>query len=220
MSTFKWPLFATLTMKNVDDLKGDAVRELRRAFGRWRRMKNNSRISGGVASIEVTNIGNGWHPHLHAVIDCAWLGPARLRPFKWETPNEKAECYRLAKLSLEETWAKALRHEKAVVEVKRCNPKDVVREVVKYSVKGSDLVECKEEIGPLIDCLRKTRLVTTFGSAHGFKFKPTEREPVACECGQCLSGSGWLPQDVWCMGFGKDQHRVARVAVRDLLPAG
>ena len=39
VETFQRPLFATFTMKNVEDLSGGAVRELRRAFGRFRRMK-------------------------------------------------------------------------------------------------------------------------------------------------------------------------------------
>jgi hypothetical protein len=179
-------------------------------------MKDNGMIKGGIASIEVTNIGNGWHPHLHMVIDCEWLGPQRLRPLKWETADEKRECFRLAKLALENTWAKALRHEIAVVHAKRCDREGIVREVVKYSVKGSDLVECKEPVGPLIDCLKKTRLVTTFGTAHGFKFTKKPRELAACECGGCLNGSIWLPQEMWLAQFGRDQWRVMTVRAEDL----
>jgi len=209
-------MFVTLTMKNVEDLTADAVRELRRAFGRWRRMKNNSEITGGVASIEVTNIGNGWHPHLHMVIDCQWLGPSRLRPFHWEKPEVKRECYRLAKLSLENTWAKALRQERGVVHAKRCSADGVVREVVKYAVKGSDLIESVEPVGRLIDCLKRTRLVTTFGTAHGFKFEKPARTLAACECGECLETGKWLPQEVWLSQFGSEQWRVATVTAREV----
>jgi len=216
VKTFRWPLFVTLTMKNVEDLTGDAVRELRRAFGRWRRMKANELITGGIASIEVTNIGNGWHPHLHMVIDCEWLGPQRLRPLKWEPAAAKAECYRLAKLALENTWAKALRQPMGVMHAKRCTAEGIVKEVVKYSVKGSDLIESAEPIGPLIDCLKKTRLVTTFGTAHGFKFTKPPRELAACECGACLNGSVWLPQELYLAQFGSDQWRVAWVRAEDL----
>jgi len=215
--TFRWPLFVTLTMKNVEDLNGDAVRELRRAFGRWRRMKNNNQITGGIASIEVTNIGNGWHPHLHMVIDCRWLGPQRLQPFHWETEAQKSECYKQAKACLEATWAKALRQPTAVVHAKRCDPKGILKEVTKYSVKGEDLLKCQEPVGPLIDCLTKTRLVTTFGTAHGFKFDENENRREPCICNECLEGASWLPEDVWLMHFGKEQWRVARVAVASLM---
>lgn len=203
-------------MKNVNDLSGDAVRQLRRAFGRFRRMKAFGLVTGGVASIEVTNIGNGWHPHLHCVLDARWLGPQRTRPAPWEPAKDKAAAARLAKLALEAAWAKALRQPMAVCHVKRATAKGVLTEVTKYSVKGSDLIACAEDIGPLIDCLTKTRLVTTFGSAHGFPFRTNAAEPQPCECGSCVTdakvdggGSGWLPEDVWLMHFGRDQWRLA-----------
>lgn len=224
--TFRWPLFATFTMKNVPDLHSNAVRELRRAFGRFRRMKAFGLVEGGIASIEVTNIGNGWHPHLHCVMDCRWLGPQRTRPLSWETPDEKREASKLAKLALEAAWAKALRQPMAVCHAKRTTADEVIREVVKYSVKGQDLLKCRENVGPLIDCLAKCRLVTTFGTAHGFKFKENERELRACECGGCLDSPkprggrwGWLPQEVWAMDKGRDQHHLAWVNARDLAPA-
>lgn len=223
VETFQWPLFATFTMKNVEDLSGGAVRELRRAFGRFRRMKAFGLVKGGVASIEVTNIGNGWHPHLHCVLDAEWLGPQRTRPARWETAKQKHEAAVLAKLALEAAWAKALRQPTAVCHAKRTTGKDVMREVTKYSVKGSDLVECAERLGPLIDCLTKTRLVTTFGSAHGFKFKQNEREPAACECGGCLEDPkdkggkwGWLPQEVWAYQTGKDRHHTTWISAASL----
>jgi len=203
-------------MRNVDDLSSDAVRELRRAFGRWRRMKCNAQITGGIASIEVTNIGNGWHPHLHMVIDCEWLGPMRLRPMKWEPAADKRECYRLAKMALENSWAKALRQDQAVVHAKRCERQGIEREVIKYAVKGSDLVQSEEPVGALIDCLKRTRLVTTFGTAHGFKFEKREWERAMCECGGCLDGAPWLPQEVYLAQFGADRWRVAGVSVADL----
>lgn len=216
VQTFEWPLFVTLTMRNVDDLKADAVRDLRRAFGRWRRMKDNKAITGGVASVEVTNIGNGWHPHLHMVIDCAWLGPARLRPARWESQEKKAECYRQAKIQMEHTWAKALRQDVAVVHAKRCDAKTIAREVLKYSVKGTDLVNAPENIGSLIDCLKRTRLVTTFGTVHGFKFKASDEGREPCFCNECLEAAAWLPQEVWCSRFGGDRWRVAQVSLATL----
>jgi len=179
-------------------------------------MKDNEAITGGIAAIEVTNIGNGWHPHLHAVIDCAWLGPQRLRPVKWESAEDKRECYRLAKLALESTWAKALRQPLAVVHAKRCDKNGIEKEVLKYSVKGADLIESKEPVGPLIDCLKKTRLMTTFGTVHGATFIKKPRERAACECGGCLNGSPWLPQEIYLAQFGSEQWRVAAVRAEDL----
>ena len=217
VETFQWPLFATFTMRNTDDLGAEPVRALRRAWGRFRRMKCCSLVKGGVASIEVTNIGNGWHPHLHAVLDAVWLGPSRTKPAKWETALEKFEAAKLAKLALEAAWAKALRQETAVCHVKRCVASEVVKEVLKYAVKGQDLIDCEQPVGPMIDALTKCRLVTTFGSAHGFVYVKPPRLGVPCECGDCLETPSWVPQDVYKMNFGGEQWRIAEVGLHDLL---
>ena len=88
---FKWPLFLTLTMKNVDDLSFGAVRDLRRSFGKMRHQKWwKKNVKGGVAAIEVTNIGNGWHPHLHAVIDCRFLSVKEREPYPDWSREEKS----------------------------------------------------------------------------------------------------------------------------------
>lgn len=223
VATFQWPLFATFTMKNVDDLSGGAVRELWRSFGRFRRMKAFGLVKAGISSCEVTNIGNGWHPHLHCVLDAEWLGPQRTRPARWESEKAKREAAKLAKLALEHAWAKALRQPLGVCHAKRTNGKDVIREVVKYSVKGQDLIKCTEKLGPLIDAITRCRLVRPFGAAHGFKYRESDRQPRACECGGCLDDPrskggkwGWLPQEAWAAETGKDRHHVAWINARDL----
>src|SRR5204862_1110655 len=83
----RWPMHLTLTVRNVaDDDDHDFVRRLRRNFGKLRHRKiwkNN--VTGGVAGIEVTNKGKGWHPHLHALIDCRWLAIDTPAPQRGET---------------------------------------------------------------------------------------------------------------------------------------
>lgn len=197
VAAMKWPLFVTLTMRNVEDLTFDAVRKLRRAFGKLRQRKLwKAHVLGGAASIEVTNIGNGWHPHLHAILDCEWLA--------WKTPKPKASDSRDRKLKLcekaaselERVWSKCLGQAQSSIKVKRTNGDDVVQEVLKYSVKGSDLVESAEPVAPIIRCLEATRLVTTFGTLFGkarLKAESSERPPLMCKCG--ASGM-FLPEEV------------------------
>src|SRR5688572_13593911 len=160
VAAMRWPLFVTLTMKNVDDLSFDAVRKLRRAFGKLRQRKIwKKRVTGGAASIEVTNIGNGWHPHLHAIIDCEWLAWRTKPPKPTDGRTTKIRIYKAAAAELGTVWAKCLGQPIASVKVKRTNDVDVVQEVLKYSVKGSDLVESPDAIAPIIRCLEATRLV-------------------------------------------------------------
>lgn len=164
----RWPLFVTLTMRNVSQLSSADVRKLRRAFGKLRHRKLwKSRTRGGVAAVEITNVGNGWHPHLHAVIDCAWLAWKTPRPGPRSRPEVwKARCSEAA-AELGDTWAKLLGQQTASVKVKRANKATIAKEVVKYTVKSEDLVLSEEPIGDMIRALDSTRLLTTFGQLHG-----------------------------------------------------
>jgi|HubBroStandDraft_1064217.scaffolds.fasta_scaffold12753_2 hypothetical protein len=169
---FKWPLFVTLTMKNVDDLSSGGVRQLRRAFGKLRHRKLWSKsVRGGVATVEVTNIGNGWHPHLHTVIDCHWLAWKTKPPLPKDPIALKKEKYTNAAIELEAAWSKCLGQATSSVKVKRADRFTITKEVVKYTVKAEDLVESEGRIGDLIRALDSCRLMTTFGTAHGQKVK-------------------------------------------------
>jgi hypothetical protein len=164
----RWPLFVTLTMKNSAELQPSGIRALRRAFGKMRHRKMwKLRVAGGIAAVEVTNIGNGWHPHLHAVIDCQWLAWKTPMPSRTDSLERKKELFQLAAAELEATWAKILKQPTASVKVKRANKATIAKEVVKYTVKNEDLVMCEGPVGPLIRALDSCRLMTTFGRAHG-----------------------------------------------------
>jgi len=192
----QWPLFVTLTMKNVADLKHDAVKQLRRAFGKLRNRKLwKAHVLGGVASIEVTNIGNGWHPHLHAVLDCEWLAWKTPKPKATDSRDRKKALCKKAAAELERVWASILKQPTASVKVKRTSDATVTKEVLKYSVKGSDLLTSPDPIAPLLRCLEATRLVTTFGTLFGKNLvqdEETERPCIMCPCG---ASKQWMPED-------------------------
>jgi hypothetical protein len=165
---FRWPLFVTLTMKNCAELLPSDVRKLRRAFGKLRHRKLwKSRVRGGLAAVEITNIGNGWHPHLHAVLDCQWLAWKTPMPRRTDTREGKKKLYQDAACELESTWSKLLGQETSSVRVKRADKKTIAKEVTKYTVKNEDLVLAEGSIGTLIRALDSCRLMTTFGRAHG-----------------------------------------------------
>ncbi len=194
VSRMKWPIFLTLTQGNTMTIEGEDVREFRRAFGRLRQMKFwKVKVRGGVASMEVTNIGNGWHLHLHAVIDCDWLSILSEPPRKWHTAKEKAWKILVAKSELQEAWRQALKAGyDPVCHVKRAEG-NICQEVLKYVVKGDALVEMSDDISPLIDAISSTRLVTTFGTCYGLtKALEAEEPPVAFLCPN--GHSAWMPE--------------------------
>ena len=97
-----------------------------------------------MVSIEVTNIGNGWHRHLDCVLDAERLDDIGRGLDRWETAKQKheqpsSESWRLRRRG------KGMRQPTAVCDAKRTTGKDVMREVTKYSVKGSD-EECAERL--------------------------------------------------------------------------
>jgi hypothetical protein len=196
IKAMEWPLFVTLTMANSDD--PESVRHLRRSFGKLRNRKLwKSKVAGGVAAIEVTNIGNGWHPHLHALIDCRWLAIHTPEPNKhWS--NEKKRPYWLsANRELSDTWAHILGQPMANIKTKRATKGDVIKEILKYSVKGSDLLDSPDNIAPMIRVLDMTRLITTFGSLYGRTKELDERiHNEGCPCGKCGVKGAMLPADV------------------------
>lgn len=164
----RWPLFITLTMKNVDDMTPAAIRTLRRSFGKLRHRKLwKGKVKGGIACMEVTNIGNGWHPHLHAVVDCRWLSAGPKEPPQFWTRKDKAARFQEATASVEKVWAKILKQPSASIKIKRCDRTGILKEVIKYSIKGSDLCECKGKVGSLIRAIEHTRLMTSFGTCFG-----------------------------------------------------
>jgi Replication protein len=197
VAEMKWPLFLTLTMANVEDLSFDAVRQLRRAFGKLRHRKLWSQnVAGGVASIEVTNIGNGWHPHLHAVIDAEWLAWKTPKPKRTDSRSRKEKLYKMAGQELAKVWARCLGAERGNIKIKRVSDPDVTKEVLKYSVKASDLVECEGKVGDLIRCLEASRLVTTFGTFFGRKWEEETAEKAPEICDRCFGECCWLPAEL------------------------
>lgn len=207
---FRWPLFITLTMKNVDDLNFGAVRQLRQAFGRLRHRKFWTKaVKGGVASIEVTNIGNGWHPHLHAVVDCRWLAVNEMEPRPNWTKEAKMVAFTAATDEVCKVWARILQQPTASIKIKRASSGTILKEVVKYSVKGSELAECQGEIGQLVDAIEGTRLLTTFGSVFGIGDQPDPGTRVIAQVGStnggdpeperevCCSRPEMLPREIW-----------------------
>lgn len=208
----QWPIFVTFTVKNYDTLEGHEVKELLRAFKKLRRLRWFKRcVRGGVASIEVTNIGNGWHPHGHMVVDCPWFAVAVPAPGRNLTREQKLKRFKAAAKEVNEQWDLCLGR-KGGVKIKRAygeatgSNQPIGMEVLKYSVKGSDLASCKEDITPLIRQLDASRLVVSWGTLYGKKLLRSENDRPPMECEFCQS-QAWVPKDQWEAQQRRDRRR-------------
>lgn len=195
----QWPLFVTWTVQHDRDDPVDLIRHVRRSHTKLRRLRWFKRaIKGGVIAYEVTHGENGWHPHGHSLIDCKWLAVTIGAPQRRASRNEWQRRGKIAAKEVGEQWSLALGR-RGSVKVRRCWTDSsggiggAVHEVLKYSVKGSDLAKLEVPIAPLIDVLDRTRLVASWGSMYRHPAVKRQRgAPGMCECGS----SDWLPEEV------------------------
>jgi len=181
----RWPLFVTFTCRNYPT--ADSVREVRRAFTKLRRHRWWKRaVAGGVAQVEMTNRGKGWHPHIHALLDCRWLSVTVPAP---RPGQDVAKVGKRAATEVAEAWSDCLQR-RGSVKVRRVWIRDggdiepAMREVLKYSLKPDQLMEMDDEhIIDAIDAIDRTRLLVTWGSLYRRPELVRTKRPLACECG-------------------------------------
>lgn len=199
---FEWPLFVTLTMRNSIDVEG--LTRLKAAWGKMRRRKLiREKVRSGIIGYEVTNKGKGWHPHLHALLDCRWLSLHVPEPNIKDSGEEKKRKCQAAADELSRLWADVLGQETASVRVRRGDSNALV-EVLKYSCKGSELVACAEDVSPLIYLMQGMRLMTTFGAIRKLMKDESaedddeleEQSDKGCQCPSCLAKGTTIPSEI------------------------
>ena len=151
------PYLVTLTVKNGDDLTerrrhlAGALKSLHKRRQRYRSGVRSApyteacKFEGAVWSYEVTNKGNGWHPHVHAI----WLCE--------DEPDGQA---------LSREWH-AITGDSMVVDVRPIKgpPADGFAEVFKYAMKFSEL-SLQDNVQAYAE-LRGRRLVGSAGALRG-----------------------------------------------------
>ena len=149
----------TFTVKNGPDLKerhAHLVRGLKRLMDRRRYFNAGTRgapwtelckVEGGVYTQEVTNIGNGWHPHAHMLAACTSAPDAAALAAEWQ----------------------AITGDSFVVDVRPItgDPVDGFLEVFKYAVKFADLDYAQNWHAARV--LKGKRLLASFGCFWGVK---------------------------------------------------
>lgn len=164
------PKHVVLTVKNTTELTHGHVQEFRSWFSKLRRTKFASNWVGGFYSIETTNEGEGWHLHLHALINAHWI-----------------DAFQLSK-----HWAKITNGLGRIVKVKDARGENYLAEVTKYCVKGVQLAAwTPSQICTFIDAFRGVRTFGVFGSLYGLRtkfrdwWKQVRGSKPKCSCGCC-----------------------------------
>lgn len=180
----KQPKHVVLTVQNLPNITKAHVQEFRRWWTNLRRSKFARHWHGGFYSLEVTNEGNGWHLHLHALINAHWIDA----------------------VGLSVAWNKANNGLGRIVKVKDGREKNYLREVTKYAVKGVQLAAWpKEIICEFLDAFNGVRTFGVFGDLYAKRtefaewFKAIRDLKPLCKCGACsllyFSEAAFLEKD-------------------------
>lgn len=162
------PKHVILTVRNVNEFTKAYVQWFKQCFGKLRRRSFARNWRGGFYRLEVTNEKNGWHLHLHALVDAGWIDAKKLSV----------------------TWAEIVGQNLAIVKVKDVHGRDYLAEVTKYSVKGNEIAAWKpEDIAAFVDAFSGVKTFGVFGSLYGKRTEWREfldqlqKGKAACSCG-------------------------------------
>lgn len=151
------PIFGTLTLRGTRTSLNDALNTLLESFARLRRSKLwTERVKSGVYVIEIKRgSGSGlWHPHVHFLVDSAFIPHAMLKE-AWRTASGGS----------------------FIVDVQRVGHEELaVGYIAKYLSKGwtSEVARDPDSLAECICALRGRRLLGTFG---GWRTVELELEP-------------------------------------------
>ena len=162
----RW-LFLTLTQKNCSVSKlRETVLEMNKSFARLTKLKQWA-VEGWIKSLEVTRGKDGSaHPHFHCLL---MVSPSYFG-HNYLNYNEWAELWqRSARLNY-----KPQVHIRAVA--KDRDPTILIPEILKYSVKESDLYKSKEFLLGITEQLYKIRRISVGGVLRPY-MKKLEEEP-------------------------------------------
>lgn len=166
--TFNAPRFVTLTLKEDGEPLKDRVQRLADSFRKLRRINRwKDAVCGGLYTMEITtgSKGEGWHVHLHLIID--------------------GEYY--PQKALSDDW-RAATGDSAVVDIRAIHDRaKAAFYIAKYISKDGGFVNWQDaQITEYATSLHRRRMVSTFGSAHGVECEsaetPGESLPVESVC--------------------------------------
>ena len=175
--------FLTLTFKNRPEISGEWLSENTASFRRFRNRKAwGEHVNGGLVSQEVTYTErNGYHPHLHIVMDAGY----------WN------------QFEISRIWNEVTRGDGRIINIKEIHG-DRVDEFCKYVAKASQYSDQWRVTVALFEALKGKRLFFGFGDWDGVIGeikKEIKAERKSQNCPNCGSGLTWAgsvnAQDVY-----------------------
>jgi len=83
IADYKWPTFLTLSVRhNEADPLEDLIELLYSSWTKLLRSQVMEGVRAGIKVVEIKRTANGWHPHLHIIMDSEWI-PHKLLQAAW-----------------------------------------------------------------------------------------------------------------------------------------
>lgn len=186
IGSMDWPMHLTFSVPNV--AYGHAARSMMRdlmiSFRRLRRLKLwASNVEGGCYGMEVTDKGNGYHPHLHVVIDCQWLSLHTKAPHWRDSEETRKAKFRASMEELQAAWQFATGYDQHMsIFARRCDS-NAASEILKYALKSEDAVKLQGKLGDVFRAMDAVRMCQAFGSIRGVKIPEDETRKLTCPNG-------------------------------------
>lgn len=162
-----YPKCLTLTMPRWTDTPQDGIKHLRTAWNLLRKSPVFSAVKGGVCQIELKRKPNGWHIHLHAIIDAPFL------------PHQH----------LYSTWRKILGIEHASIWINAATTPAQRHYAAKYTAKAADWDGDLATVVAWHRAVKGQRLFSAFGDWYNKDESdlPADQVPAAPEylCSIC-----------------------------------
>jgi len=136
-----YPKLITLTMPRWKDDPREGIRYLRKSWNALRRTKEFRNVVGGAYQIELKAKPNGWHIHIHALVDAPYLPYQRL--------------YSL--------WRNIIGVDAPQVDIRAAKSADQRVYVCKYAAKAADFFSDPSLVVEWYKATKGLRLFGTFG---------------------------------------------------------
>lgn len=153
LGAMKFPKMLTLTIRRTNNDPGDVVDYLRACFNELRKDKCFDRVKGGAYQIELKWRGDGWHIHLHAMLDSPYL------PRQW----------------IYTAWCRITGQEVVNIDIKAAKTEAEQVYVAKYAAKSADYEGDIPQVVAWYMATKGKRLFTSFGDWYN-KEPPAEQK--------------------------------------------
>ena len=152
-----FPKMITLTMPRWKLVPQDGIKHLRKCFSKLRRTKLFKTVVGGCYQVELVQKEDGWHIHLHALLDAKYI------------PRQK----------LWTEWGRIIGEKFPNVKIEAATNDAQKAYMCKYPVKAAEFDLSSDAIVDWYLATKGARLFSTFGKWYNKKIEDLDAEEMA-----------------------------------------